>query len=98
MPNLNEAANLYEKYNKQIDKGVAKMNKNEIILKFMRQYRVVTVALLIFMMYMGLMITDWYLAIENPNNSQGAFASAVLLAIVGVFKFWMTSVANDKTD
>ena len=66
------------------------------VLAFIRQYRVITVLMLVFMMYMGLTITDWYIGLENPNNSQGAFASAILLAIVGLCKYWMETRANDS--
>ena len=66
------------------------------VLTFIRQYRVITVLMLTFMMYMGLTITDWYIGLENPNNSQGAFASAILLAIVGLCKYWMETRANDE--
>jgi len=65
-------------------------------LKVLREYRIVAIICLIFMVYLAYVVSDWYMSLLTPNNSQGAFASAVVLACVGVLKYWVESSANDS--
>jgi len=64
------------------------------VLKFVREWRVVTIAFLLFSCSLAYNITQWFMDVKDPNNSQGAFASAVVLALVGVGKYWMETKAN----
>jgi len=45
--------------------------------------------------YLAIIVSRWYMGLPIPNNSQGAFGSAVVLACVGVIKFWVESKANN---
>jgi len=65
-------------------------------LKILREYRVVAITCLIFMVYLAYSVSAWYMALPTPNNSQGGFASAVVLACVGVLKYWVETSANDS--
>jgi len=65
------------------------------LLQTLRDYRVVTISCLLFMGYLAYTISLWYMGVNEPNNSQGAFASAVVLACVGVIKYWVESKANN---
>jgi len=68
------------------------------ILKFVRQWRLFTLGGICFMAYLTLQVTKWFMGIPTPNNSQGAFASAVVLAGVGAIKWWMETRASTHSD
>jgi len=70
---------------------------NEIhpITKALREFRIIAILCLSFMIYLAYYVSDWYMMLKEPNNSQGAFASAVVLACVGVLKYWVETSAND---
>jgi len=68
------------------------------MLKIFREWRIFTLSCLVFMGYMSLVITDWFMGLDNPTNSQGAFASAIVLASVGAIKFYMETKHNNNSD
>jgi hypothetical protein len=69
-----------------------------MMLKIFREFRLVTVALLIFMCSMAWDVKVWYTSLPNPTDGQAGFASAVILAIVGVGKYWMETKAAEHKD
>jgi len=46
--------------------------------------------------YLTMVVTNWFMALSVPTNSQGAFASATVLACVGVIKYWVETSADDR--
>jgi len=65
------------------------------MLTVLREYRVVTLCFLLFACWEAKAIAYWYMSLVAPNNSQGAFASAVMLALIGIGKYWMETKHND---
>lgn len=68
------------------------------MLKIFREWRIFTLSCLVFMGYLSLVITDWFMGLDNPSNAQGAFSSAVVLASVGAIKFYMETKHNGNKD
>jgi len=65
------------------------------VLTLLREYRVVALCFLVFACWEADAIAVWYMGLVAPNNSQGAFASAVMLALIGIGKYWMETKHND---
>jgi len=69
--------------------------KRRSVLECFRKWRIITVALLAFMCGLSVSISNWFMALPSPNNVQGAFAGTTVVALVGAFKYWMETKAND---
>jgi len=67
-------------------------------LKVFRDYRIVSVVIIVFSGFLSLRITDWFMNLPSPTNSQAGFASAVVLALVAIGKYWMETKAHTTID
>jgi len=74
------------------------MHSGSVMLHFLRRYRVVTVLFIVFSCKLAVDITQWFMALPAPNNAQGGFASATVLALIGIGKYWMETKAHDGGD
>jgi len=63
------------------------------VLKAFREWRVLSILFVTFSCKLAVDITHWFMGLDAPNNAQGAFASAVVLALVGIGKYWMETKA-----
>jgi len=66
------------------------------LLEIIRKYRLISVLFVLFSCVLAYNITMWFMGLDNPNNSQSAFASAAVLALIGIGKYWMETKANDN--
>jgi len=66
------------------------------MLQTVREWRVITVASLLFMALLAWDVTQWFMQLEAPTTGQGTFAGGVVLAVVGALKFWMETKANGQ--
>jgi purine-cytosine permease-like protein len=66
------------------------------LLQVLREYRLVAVALLVYVCYLGNYMMRWYTGLQDPSDSQGiAFASTMALVFGGIAK-WTSTKANKE--
>jgi len=68
---------------------------NNKLLSIFRAWRVVTLASMLFMVLLAWDVWQWFKTLPDPTTGQGTFAGGVILAVVGVLKFWMETKANE---
>jgi len=65
------------------------------MLKIFRQYRIISVGILVYCCILGWRVNEWFMAVEQPTLEQAGYASATLALVFGVAAKWKTTKAND---
>jgi len=65
------------------------------IADFIDKYRIFPRAFVAVMGYWAWIITRWFMGLPDPTDVQGAFATGVALAAIGIFKYYVETGAKN---
>lgn len=59
------------------------------ILEASKKHQVLPRAMMVIMSYQYFVVTNWFMSLDNPSNSQAALVSVVTGAMTGAFGLWL---------
>jgi|TARA_R100000479_G_C6291056_1_gene166617 hypothetical protein len=68
------------------------------ILDASKRHQVLPRVMMIIMTYQYFVVTNWFMSITEPSNSQAALVSVVTGAMTGAFGLWLGSEGKHTDD
>jgi len=65
------------------------------ISSFINDYRIFPRTFVVVMGYWAWVITRWFMGLADPTEVQGLFATGVLVALVGILKYYVETGKKD---
>jgi len=80
--------------------GFTKEGRNMIgkILDASKKHQVLPRVMMIVMTYQYFVVTNWFMSLSSPENSQAALVSVVTGAMTGAFGLWLGSEGKHIND